>query len=411
MEIGLILVAFLTGLGIVSSRPPSFYLPPNKAVVEWEESLLTPEDLLSKLSPKECNKSVKDYLACVGALDKMSFSLGVSVDPITQKLKRTHAEDLVQPINFKPWLELYNSKRVVAINELAQNLIYKRLDKKYHKWITARGLNGWLSVKYDPHTYLKSIEEWELDNDLEVDSPALIPQFTSAPPVTTPDLGPVQTIPPVEDSIMVPKRKYPKIVTSSIALKADIYSLITIENFDEDSCHQFQEHLKKVIRAGNNKLIIDLKDNPGGLVSEVVCIASTLVGQVPIVKLKPFSGTGEVMTGPHPQLYFGEVKVFVDDQSASASEILAGALQYYQRAIIVGDVSFGKGTYQDQEASWLDKKVVLMKTQGYYFLPDGSSPQIKGIIPDKQMESKSGAREKDIYSYPLPPPPDSPFTN
>lgn len=407
MEIGILLIAFLTGIGIVSSHGPSLSLPSDESVVEWQSSLLTPDDLLSKLSPELCNKTVKEYLACVAAVDKMSFHLGVKIDPVHQRLQINNEDYLIQANHFKPWLNLYNNKTPAPIQELAKNLIYKNLDPKYYKWITVSGINGWLSVKYDPHTYLKPIEEWELD-DVEVDTPDLTPTINSEP-VVEPSLGPVLT--PMPKPVMLPnKKKYPRLVTVSLSQKEYLYSMITIKNFDEDSCRQFQEALKNVIEAGSQKLIIDLKDNPGGLVSEVTCTASTLVGQMPIVKLKPFQGKAELIKGSVPQIYFGEVQVFLNDQSASASEILAGTLQYYKRATIVGDVSYGKGTYQDQDSSWFDKKVILMKTRGYYFLPNGKSPQIKGIDPDKRVESKNGGREKDLYSFPLPPPPDSPFS-
>lgn len=412
MEIGLLLIAFLSGIGIVASRGPSLYLPSEKAVVAWNSSLLTPEDLLSKLNPELCNKTIKDYQACVAAVDKMSFALGVQIDPISQRLKRNNEDYLIQNDHFKPWLKLYKNKRPAPIRQLADKLIYKKLDPKYHKWITAKGLNGWLSVKHDPHTYLKPIEEFDFENDLEVETTEVVPELVTPPPVPQPSLGPIAPVTaPVSKPIMIPSKKYAKLVTVSVSTNKDLYSMITIENFDENSCFQFQESLKKIIRANSQKLIIDLKDNPGGLVSEASCIASTLVGQVPIVKLKPFVGESELISGLHSQFYFGEVQVFLDDQSASASEILAGSLQYYKRATIIGDVSFGKGTYQDQDPSWYDKKVVLMKTQGYYFLPNGKSPQITGISPDRQLESKSGGREKDLFFYPLPEPPESPFSD
>jgi hypothetical protein len=412
MELGILLISFLTGLGIVSSLGPSLHLPSEKTVTNWSSSKLEPNDILSKLDATHCSASERDYLACVAAVDKMGYALGVSIDPTKNKLVRNHDDFLIQKEHFAPWQKL--NPHPVDFQKLAQELFYKKLNPKYHKWITAVGINGWLSVKYDPHSYLKPIDDEDYDEDdlipldphpvlepipplsLDDTTPA-IPKAEPLPSLTTPNLTP-------DPSPVVPTKRYPRLVTVSIANKPDLPSMITLENFDESSCRQFQEALKKVVRANSQKLIVDLKDNPGGLVSEVVCIASTLVGQKVIVKLKPFQGLPEVLRGPLPQIYFGEVQVFIDDQSASASEILAGSLQHYKRATIIGDVSFGKGTYQDQDSTWLNKNVRFMKTQGYYFLPGGNSPQMKGIIPDKKINTKSGGREKDLYLFPLPPP-------
>lgn len=410
MEIGILILAFVTGIGIISSHSPSLYLPSEKTVINWSSSKLEPKDLLDKLDQKQCFKNKREYLACVAAVDKMGYALGVNINPKKLKLSRNRDDYLIQKDHFEPWLKIYTTQKV-DFQKITNELIYQKLDPKYHKWITAVGINGWFSIKYDPHSYLKPLlVEDEDDEDLMVPIDS-IPLKEPIPPLSLdefPEISPepqLDVVPKIsEPTPVVFKKKYPKLVTVSLSKKKDLPSMITLVNFDENSCHQFQEALKTVVRAKSEKLIIDLKENPGGLVSEVVCIASTLVGQKIIVKLKPFKGLPEVLRGPLPQIYFGEVQVFIDDQSASASEILAGSLQFYKRATIIGDTSFGKGTYQDIDYTWAHKKVRFMKTQGYYFLPGGHSPQMKGINPDQKIHTKSGAREKDLYLYPLPAP-------
>jgi carboxyl-terminal processing protease len=106
--------------------------------------------------------------------------------------------------------------------------------------------------------------------------------------------------------------------------------------------------------------------------------------------------------GRKKQIYKDELTILVSDQTASAAEILAGALQHYHRAKIIGQTTYGKGSFQRPIKSVLDRyNVQLRKTQGLYYFPDNITPQIKGITPDiLTQESSSDLKEKD-FLYPF----------
>ena len=131
-------------------------------------------------------------------------------------------------------------------------------------------------------------------------------------------------------------------------------------------------------------LIIDLRDNGGGSLTEVNHLLGLFIPTGPTVQVKSYSGDIEVLKDRDPAvMYSGPLAVMVNRLSASASEIFAGAIQDYQRGIIVGDRTFGKGTVQSLQS--LDHGVrgdQLKVTMAKFYRISGESNQHKGIVPD-----------------------------
>jgi carboxyl-terminal processing protease len=146
-------------------------------------------------------------------------------------------------------------------------------------------------------------------------------------------------------------------------------------------------------------IVLDLRNNGGGLLSEAINLTGLFIKGGPVVQVRNYDGNVATDSDPNPdQIYTGPLAVLVSRFSASASEIVAGALQNYGRAIIVGDSStHGKGTVQSlEEMEPFDKgripgfapgplplksgatKITLQK----FYLPNGSSTQRKGVVPD-----------------------------
>ena len=151
-------------------------------------------------------------------------------------------------------------------------------------------------------------------------------------------------------------------------------------------------------RAGVDGIILDLRKNGGGLLDEAVNLTGLFIDQGPVVQVRDGKGTVIQRTDDRPGVqYNGPLLVMVGRRSASASEIVAGALQNYQRAIIVGEKStHGKGTVQAvvelgkflQRPDQSQPKAGAMKlTIQKFYLPNGHSTQNRGVIPDITIAS------------------------
>ncbi len=136
-------------------------------------------------------------------------------------------------------------------------------------------------------------------------------------------------------------------------------------------------------------IVIDLRGNGGGSLVEAVELTGLFIPYGPVVQVKNSSGDLEIEKDPDPKLvYGGPLAVLVDRNSASASEIFAGAIQDYQRGIIVGEPTFGKGTVQTLVdlgrfvRGGDDKLGRLRLTMAQFFRVNGGSTQFKGVVPD-----------------------------
>ncbi len=147
--------------------------------------------------------------------------------------------------------------------------------------------------------------------------------------------------------------------------------------------------IKSMSQENISGLIIDLRSNGGGSLSEALELTGLFIDRGPIVQTKDASGRVDISYDPEPGIiYPGPLAVLVDRNSASASEIFAGAIQDYRRGIIVGEPTFGKGTVQNVvdlnnfiEDSDEDHGR-LKTTIAQFFRVSGGSNQHKGVVPD-----------------------------
>ena len=173
--------------------------------------------------------------------------------------------------------------------------------------------------------------------------------------------------------------------------------------------------LQQLNRAGVDGVILDLRKNGGGLLDEAVSLTGLFIDQGPVVQVKDGKGTVIQRTDDNPgALYRGPLLVMVGRRSASASEIVAGALQNYQRAIIMGEKStHGKGTVQAvvelgkflQRPDQSQPKAGAMKlTIQKFYLPNGHSTQNRGVIPDISIPLAARPHEDRGIGPPQPSP-------
>jgi carboxyl-terminal processing protease len=166
------------------------------------------------------------------------------------------------------------------------------------------------------------------------------------------------------------------------------YDYVRISNFQANTTKDFQDAIKELSARGKIRgLIIDLRNNPGGLLAQSVKIADLFIDKGIIVSTKGRvkEQNSEYTARPNSERFDYPIVVLVNEGSASASEIVAGALQDHKKAIIVGTPTFGKGSVQTIIP--MSNGAGLRLTTARYYTPNGRSIQAKGIEPDILVES------------------------
>lgn len=159
---------------------------------------------------------------------------------------------------------------------------------------------------------------------------------------------------------------------------------IRISMFSGNCAEEFREAIKDLTERRMTCLVIDLRNNPGGLLKDVVSIADTLLGECTIVTVRSNGGEEEVYTSNKKGVSV-PVAIIVNESSASASEILAAAVQDNEAGIIVGMPTFGKGIVQttrrlESNGAW------LKLTTSAYYTPSGKSINGTGVTPDLEVD-------------------------
>lgn len=150
--------------------------------------------------------------------------------------------------------------------------------------------------------------------------------------------------------------------------------------------------IRELEADGIDGLVMDLRQNGGGHLSEATELSGLFIDQGPVVQLRETPGNVQVLDDPNPDsVYDGPLVILVDRYSASASEIFAAAIQDYQRGIIIGQQTFGKGSVQNLFD--LDRYIrgtnngQLTLTTGKYYRITGESTQHRGVTPDIELPS------------------------
>ena len=168
---------------------------------------------------------------------------------------------------------------------------------------------------------------------------------------------------------------------------------IRLTSFNENSSDQIKKKLGEFKKNKNiEKYILDLRNNPGGLLSQAIKISDFFLENGEIVSTKSrknsenrkwFAKKGDIINGD-------TILVLINYGSASASEIVAGALKDHKRAILIGEATYGKGSVQSIIP--LDNKGAIRLTVSKYYLPSGDSISDVGVVPDFEV-----AEENDSF--------------
>ena len=226
--------------------------------------------------------------------------------------------------------------------------------------------------------------------------------------------GAIQTI-PVKRDLVVLEESYAR---SSVINRLDQrYGLIHLPKFyvdfksykERNAAHDVEQEIVNLKEAGVEGLIIDLRNNGGGSLQTVVDIAGLFIDKGPIVQVKSTVSKTEVLRDRDDKtLWDGPMVILVNELSASASEILAAALQDYERAIVLGSKqTFGKGTVQNvvdlnrflSNSTYGNLGALKITTDKFYRI-NGGSTQLEGvksdvITPDRYSYVDVGERDED----------------
>ncbi|MDR3153977.1 MAG: S41 family peptidase [Deltaproteobacteria bacterium] len=181
---------------------------------------------------------------------------------------------------------------------------------------------------------------------------------------------------------------------------------IHIRNFQGGTSSELEKAVSDLTRKKSlSSLILDLRNDPGGLLDQSVSVSGLFLGQVPVVETKGRRDDQDAVyrSDKDPVVPFATpMVVLVNEGSASASEIVAGALQDYGRAVILGTQTFGKGSVQSIVP--LPDGSGMRLTTARFYTPTGRSIQIEGIRPDVEVKNPLPAdyqmpREEDLEGH------------
>tara|TARA_Y100001970_G_scaffold290899_1_gene426178 strand:+ start:3125 stop:4270 length:1146 start_codon:yes stop_codon:yes gene_type:complete len=185
-------------------------------------------------------------------------------------------------------------------------------------------------------------------------------------------------------------REIIKVASVKSKLFDDNIGYLRLTSFNENSSKQVKEKINKL--KNDNKVkyfILDMRNNPGGLLSQAIKITDFFLDNGEIVSTKSrksnenrkwFAKKGDIING-------GTLIVLINYGSASASEIVAGALKDHKRAILIGENTYGKGSVQSIIP--LNNKGAIRLTVSKYYLPSGKSISEVGVVPDIVVEEEN----------------------
>lgn len=459
--VGFLVGMILAGVGglFAKTNPDVIKNTENTVEYYWADAGVTSKELFELVSNQNCQTSEKYFLACVNSVLQVVPRYHLELSPKTGKLEglaTTYGHDgKTEKENLAVFVKMYEKQENTLINfeSIWAQILKNPKVAGIQSMVIGTGINGFLSIYKDPHTYIMPSRYYEeiastMDRSnlfvgvsFEIKNNSIfVRKVTKGSDAEAGGLKEQDQLLQINEllakqllladiSVILRNSKYKKfdlvvrrdgkdvnitINRSFKVLKHVIaekktglrdYSVITISKFNSGVCAEVADRIKELSVDAVSGIILDLRDNPGGQLDEASCLAGLFIGiNKKIYSVKYFDPlkSDEVVLTTGSLLYTGPLVVLVNSSSASASELLAGALQDYNRAVLVGERTFGKGTFQEPEVWSKNSKVALFKTQGFYLLPSGHSPQLKGITPDFiENEPHIQLREEASYFNPI----------
>ena len=192
-------------------------------------------------------------------------------------------------------------------------------------------------------------------------------------------------------------RRAVEVPTVEYEMLGDQIGYIRLLEFDEVTAQQFEEAMSDLESQGMEKLIIDVRNNPGGVLQTVCDMLDQFLPEGLIVYTEDKNGKRTEYTSDEEHQFTKPLAVLVNGNSASASEIFAGAIQDYGIGTIVGTTTFGKGIVQ--KIFYLSDGTGLKLTMAKYYTPKGHDIHKKGIQPDVEVELDEDLQNQSSISH------------
>ncbi len=425
----------------------------------WAETGLGPSELDTLLAPESCEVAATNFMACVNSIEQMAerFNMMLNSNGELQTIRQQDMEQrLTEKKDLSPWKDLYESKKTqISFVKLFHFLIEKKAIPAQRSAVIASGINGFISIYKDPHSYLMPVSMYEevvsvsesrntnagfiaRRNQQEL----IVRKVYEGSPADSAGLkrgdhilslngesvstllnSRVNNLLRMRDNqrlglqvsragnqkyleILRTETTYPSVVSKLIGGTKPL-GLIVIHKFSKNICALTRTKLIALKEQNIQGLLLDLRDNPGGQVEEAACIANFFVDRGTILfetRYLDSSKASERYTAEEEPIFKGPIGILINSGSASASEIVAGSLRDLNRAKLIGERSFGKGSFQDGRVWGPNSKIALFETQGFYYFPSGWTPQLTGLQPDIQVNfNMADLREDELYLNPLVP--------
>ncbi|TDT69756.1 S41A family C-terminal processing peptidase-3 [Hypnocyclicus thermotrophus] len=324
-----------------------------------------------------------------------------------------------------------------VMNLIDENFVltYEKQDKVTKEKLLQGALKGMISVLDDPHTTYfekKELESFEEDMEGEFvgvgmvinkkqDEALLVVSPIEDTPAFRAGIKPKDRILEINGESTIPltseecqkKLRGAKDTTVNIkiyresidktidiTLKRDIIELkyvkskmldnkigyVRLTQFSSNVSKDIEKSIINLKKQGMKGLIFDLRTNPGGQLAEAIKVASLFIKEGKIVSMKDAKGKEYVYKREGDYLGDFPLVILINEGSASASEIVSGAIKDYKRGLLVGEKSFGKGSVQN--IFYLANGDGIKLTIAKYFTPNGESIHEKGIMPDVEVKEK-----------------------
>lgn len=192
----------------------------------------------------------------------------------------------------------------------------------------------------------------------------------------------------------VPRRKI-EVPTIEHTMLDNKMGYIKISEFDKVTVDQFRDAIDELDSQGQNGLIVDVRNNPGGLLDAVTEMLDRLLPEGLIVYTEDKNGKRQEIYSDGDEYFDKPLVVLTNGNSASASEIFAGAIQDYEIGKVVGTNTFGKGIVQSIFPLF-DESAAIKVTVSKYYTPNGRDIHEVGIIPDVEVELDDDLRQQVV---------------